>query len=263
MTQPEPASEAHHVPPLATSAQPPVPLAPPGATLSDPPAAFYAPEPAAVTASAASLDPAPLLPRVFASAVDFVLTFVVTVVVAAFLLYVAVIMGFSGADGAYGVLVLAFAACVVIPLAANALKVRQVRSGRQTVGKRMMRIAIVDARTGGTVTIRQAIIRAAIVVVPSLVTVGAINLAWDFFVGQSNPYGIGLSLLSPIGFVAPIVWIAALIMMSVGDRRGLWERAAGTRVVTAQSLWWAANGVPNPRLVPEAGVSGDRRTSDA
>jgi hypothetical protein len=254
--------------PPAVPAQPPVPLAPPGITLAetatardaavpapDPSAALYAPEPIPVPAWATSLDPAPVMARVFAGMIDFFLTFVVTVVVAAILLYSAVVMGFSGTQGAYAVLLLAFAVCALIPLVANALKVRQIGAGRQTRGKRMMRIAIVDSRTGGTVSIRRAIIRAAILLVPSLLTVGAINLIWDVVVGQSNPYGVGLSLLSPLGFVAPIVWIAVLVMMSAGDRRGLWDRAAGTRVVTAQSLWWAANDVPNPRLVSASAAS--------
>jgi uncharacterized RDD family membrane protein YckC len=231
-------------------AQPPAPLQPPGA-LVPPPQELYAPETAAPSSWAALLDPAPALARTFAAAIDFLLTFVVTIAVAACLLVAGFSRGVSGYGTGSTLLYLSFASLVVIPVLANVLKARRIRTRQQTLGKQAMRITIVDARSGRAVTMGQALIRSALLAIPGLVTVGAINLLWAIWVGSVGSTGPSFSGLSPLGLVAPIVWTALLVWMSVGDRRGPWDSAARTRVVTAQSVWWAANNVPNPRLAAD------------
>jgi hypothetical protein len=243
------------VPAPSEPQRPPLPLPPPGAALPQPPTALYAAEPTPVSPWTESLDPAPVPARVLAAAIDFLLTLVVALPVAALLLFIGASWAFSGFGTGITLIVLSVLALVLIPLAAGILRVRRIRSRGDTVGMRKMRISIVDARTGRSVTTRQAVIRAAVLVVPSLVTVGALNLVWVLYVGYPHTYGMSFSGLSSLGLIAPVVWAAALVWMSVGDRRGPWDSASGTRVVTAQSVWWAENGIPNPRLAPDAAAS--------
>lgn len=268
MTQPEsgPASNVPH--------QPPIPLAPPGGAFPQPPAALLEPDPAPRPGSgpatgAEVLDPAPRAPRVRAAARDILRTLALTSAVYCVLLVMGIIWMIVTWDDTGLFPLVADWSLVVIPVTTAILQTRRIRSGQQTTGKRKMRISIVDARTGRAPTSRQAVIRTALLWFCVLSTVGALTLAWDLMsalryasdlgVAPTDPYaystvlyGLQLFVPSQLGFVAPFVWIGTLISISLGNRRTPWDRAAGTTVVTAQSVWWAENDMPNPRIVAEA-----------
>jgi uncharacterized RDD family membrane protein YckC len=263
MTEPESVSARH-------PAQPPVPFEQPLSHPSEPPASASAPAhsrgPAPVASWASALDPAPTKPRVRAAASEVINTLVLTFTVYGVLRVIAFLTTYPHGGGPLESL--GNVSLVAIPLASAALQAFQLRTRQQTRGKKEMRISVVDARTGRAVLTRQAAIRSALFWACVLVSLGFVGLAWDFIVavvyvvavdasgGVGSGldvfwYGVTRGVLSPLGFAAPAVWIVTRIMLTSGDRRTPWDRAAGTTVVTAQSVWWAENGVPNPRLVSE------------
>ena len=176
---------------------------------------------------------APFLSRVIAYVIDFGGTVALT----AGVVWACVSVGLSDYNGAggessgyfgdgRGVLVLVgLIAMFGIPLASAIVNVRLARSRMYSIGKFIMRIRVVDVATVGPVTAGRLVARSALLLVPGVLTVSA---AWGFYL-VGAPLSIG-------NIAAVAAWILFAVPMLRHDRRGLQDKAAGTRVLTAASV---------------------------
>jgi hypothetical protein len=176
--------------------------------------------------------PAPFLSR----AVAFVIDFGGTVAVTTGIVVLCVTIGFADYNGvrdginAFMVLV-GIAAIFLVPLAAVIINVRLAHTRSYSIGKFLMRIRVVDARTNGPAPIGRLMKRVGVLIVPALITVMVLPSLLPFIGAPGIAVGPSILII-----IAPLLWVAVLVPMLRGDRRGWQDKAADTRVVTAASM---------------------------
>jgi hypothetical protein len=179
--------------------------------------------------SGSALSPAPILSRFVAFLVDFGGTVVLTTAV--------VFLCISGLDSSFGnggdsssasdvLSFVGFAAIFVIPLGSVILNVTLSRTRMYSVGQALMRIRLVDARSGAAASIGSIIGRMLLLVVPGIATVTV-----AIVVIRSILSGAFIPAPSIATIVFPVVLALTVIPMMRGDRRGWHDKATNQRVV--------------------------------
>lgn len=134
----------------------------------------------------------------------------------------------AGVTAALGVVALnvVSAVVVVLPVVAG---LAWAEAGRRhaSVGKRVRRLRVVDARTGEGVTLGRALLRNALKVgLPwTIGHVAVIALVTGSADGTVAPTGW---VVTALAYVLPLIYVISLF---VGDGRTPYDRIAGTRVV--------------------------------
>jgi hypothetical protein len=183
--------------------------------------------------SGPALVPAPLLSRLVAFLVDFGGTVVLTSTVA-FACIAAGLGGFfgsgsgSGSTASSALAFLGFVAIFVIPLGSIVLNVLLTRTRMYSVGQALMRIRLVDARTGGAAGVGTIIARMLLLIVPGIATVALVAV-----VVRSVLDGVSLPGPSIATIFFPVILALTIIPMMRGDRRGWQDRATNQAVVKA------------------------------
>jgi hypothetical protein len=238
MTQPEwttPPATSPSAPaygPASTSgASAPTPAA--AAAAPTPAAAAFAPDP--VPAPGPLLVPAPIFSRFVAFVVDFGGTVALTSVVVLACVSGGLNSFFDNGSGTGGgsaassaLVLLGFVALFLIPIGSIILNVTLTRVRRHSVGQALMRIRLVDARTGGAASVGSIIARMLLLVIPGIATVMVVAVAVRVIAdGFSVP---GPSIVT---IFAPVILALTIVSMVRGDRRGWHDRATNQRVVAA------------------------------
>jgi hypothetical protein len=185
-----------------------------------------------------SFTPTPVAASVFSRLVAYVIDFGGTAALTFGVVFVCVTIGFEGyngtgggsssyfGDGGQGALVfVGFIAIFAIPLASVIINVRLARARMYSIGAFIMRIRVVDVATHGPVAARRLVARSAILFIPGVLTLQA---AWATYVTGG--------VLSIGNIVTVAAWIVFAIPMLRADHRGLQDKAAKTRVLTAASV---------------------------
>ena len=173
---------------------------------------------------------APVLARAVSFLIDFGGTVALTigVVLACFSAGLSNSNGVSG--GMNGLILLGFASFFVIPVASIVVNVSLSRTRGHSVGQGVMRLRLVDIRTGGRASVGSIVGRMLMLLAPGFSAMVVVAV-----IARTLTIGISMPAPSVVTVLAPVILLVVLVPMLRGDGRGWQDRWTDQMVVPAAS----------------------------